>query len=104
MIKTIILTLVIGVVLFELIEHVVFPLFWSIMGRKRKSICGVTGMLGKVGEVKQWKKNEGKVFVNGELWQAVSDIPLLRGDRVVIKDVEGLTLKVNYWRGENETI
>ena len=41
MIKTIILTLVIGVVLFELIEHVVFPLFWSIMGRKRKSVCGV---------------------------------------------------------------
>ena len=64
MIKTIILTLVIVVVLFELIEHVFFPLFWSIMGRKKKSACGVTGMLGKVGEVKQWKKNEGKVFVN----------------------------------------
>jgi membrane-bound ClpP family serine protease len=68
MIKTIILTLVIGVVLVELIEHVVFPLFWSIMGGKRKSVCGVSGMLGKVGEVKQWKKNEGKVFVNGELF------------------------------------
>ena len=84
MIKTIILTLVIGVILFELIEHVVFPLFWSIMGRKKKSVCGVTAMLGKVGEVKQWKKNEGKVFVNGQLWKAVSDVPLLRGDRVVI--------------------
>ena len=54
MVETIILTLVIGVVLFELIEHVVFPLFWSIIGRKRKSVCGVTGMLGKVGEVKKW--------------------------------------------------
>ena len=50
MIKTIILTLVIGVLLFELIEHVVFPLFWFIMGRKRRSVCGVSGMLGKVGE------------------------------------------------------
>ena len=97
MIKTIILTLVIGVVLFELIEHVVFPLFWSIMGRKRKSVCGVSGMLGKVGEVKQWQKNEGKVFVNGELWQAVSDVPLLPGDRVVIQNVVGLTLEVNPW-------
>ena len=95
MIKTIILTLVIGVVLFELIEHVVFPLFWSIMGRKRKSVCGVTGMLGKVGEVKQWKKNEGNVFVNGELWQAVSEIPLLPGDRVVIQNAVELTLKAN---------
>ena len=104
MIKTIILTLIIGVVLFELIEHVVFPLFWSIMGRKRKSACGVTGMLGKVGEVKQWKKNEGKVFVNGELWQAVSEIPLAPGDRVVIQNVEGLILKVNYWKDENGAV
>jgi membrane-bound serine protease (ClpP class) len=105
MIKTIILTLVIGVVLFELIEHVVFPLFWSIMAGKRKSVCGVTGMLGKVGEVKQWKKNEGKVFVNGELWQAVSEVPLVPGDRVVdIQNVEGLTLKVNYWKDENGAV
>ena len=58
MIKTIKLALVIGFLLFELIEHVVFPLFWFTMGKKRKSVCGVTAMLGKVGEVKQWKKNE----------------------------------------------
>jgi len=104
MIKTIILTLVIGFFLFELIEHVVFPLFWFIMGRKRKSVCGVPGMLGKVGEVKQWKKNEGKVFVNGELWQAFSEVPLAPGDRVVIQKVEGLTLKVNYWKEENGAV
>jgi membrane-bound ClpP family serine protease len=55
-------------------------------------------MSGKVGEVKQWKKNEGKVFVNGELWKAVSEVPLLPGDRVVIQKVEGLTLEVNPWR------
>ena len=99
MIETIILTLVIGFFLFELIEHVVFPLFWFIKGRKSKSNYGVSGMLGKVGEVKQWKKNEGKVFVNGELWQAISKVPLLPGDRVVIQNVEGLTLEVNPWRG-----
>ena len=99
MIKTIILTLVIGVILFELIEDVVFPLFWFIKERKRRSVCGVSGMSGKVGEVKQWKKNEGKVFVNGELWKAVSEVPLLPGDRVVIQKVEGLTLEVNPWRG-----
>jgi len=101
MIKTIILTLVLGYLIFELIEHAVIPLFWFIMGRKRKSVCGVSGMLGKIGEVKQWKKYEGKVFVNGELWQAVSEVSLVRGDRVVIQNVEGLTLKVNYWKDEN---
>ena len=94
MMKTIILTLVIGFVFFELVEHVVFPLFWFIKDRKRKSVCGVTGMLGKVGEIKQWRKTEGQVFVNGELWKAVSDVPLLTGDNAVIQNVEGLTLRV----------
>ena len=96
--ETIILTLVIGFVLFELIEHVVFPLFWFIKDRKRKSVCGVPGMLGKVGEVKQWRNNEGRVFVNGEPWEAVSDAPLLPGDRVVIQNMKGLTLGVNPWK------
>ena len=94
MMKTIILTLVIGFVFFELVEHVVFPLFWFIKDRKRKSVCGVTGMLGKVGEIKQWRETEGRVFVNGELWRAVSDVPLLTGDNAVIQNVEGLTLRV----------
>jgi len=96
--KNIIITLGIGVILFELIEHVVFPLFWFIKDRKKKSVCGVAGMLGKVGEVKQWQKTEGQVFVNGELWQAVSDAPLLPGDRVVIQNVGGLTVGVKPWR------
>lgn len=104
MIEKIILILVIGLVLFELVEHVVFPLFWSIMERKRKSVCGMSGMLGKVGEVKQWQNNEGKVFVNGELWQAVSVAPLVPGDKVVIQKVEGLTLKVNYWKDANGAV
>ena len=96
--KNILITLGIGVILFELIEHVVFPLFWFIKDRKKTSVCGVAGMLSKVGEVKQWQKTEGQVFVNGELWQAVSDAPLLPGDRVVIQKVEGLTLGVKPWR------
>ena len=104
MAKTIILALVIGFLLFELIEHAVLPLLWFIMGRKRKSVCGLSGMMGKVGEVKHWKKNEGIVFVNGELWKAVSDVPLLRGDRVVIQNVKGLTLEVNYWKDENGVV
>ena len=97
--ETIILTLVIGFVLFELIEHVVFPLFWFVKDRKRKSVCGVPGMLGKVGKIKQWRNNEGRVFVHGELWQAVSDAPLLPGDRVIIQNMKGLILEVKPWKG-----
>lgn len=92
--KNVMITLVIGFIVFELIEHLVFPLFWSIKNRNKRSIAGVTGMLGKVAKVKQWHNTEGQVFVNGELWTAVSDVPLFTGDKAVVQKVEGLTLKV----------
>jgi len=36
----------------------------------------------------------GKVFVEGEYWQAVSDVPVAQGQRVEIVEMQGLTLKV----------
>jgi len=97
--KDMIMILVIGFIVFEFIEHVIFPLFWFIKNRKKRSICGVTGMLGKVAEVKQWETSEGRVFVNGELWKAVSDVPLSTGDKAIIQSVEGLTLRVKPLNG-----
>ncbi len=98
-IKNIILTLVIAFIALELIEHVIFPLLWFLIRGRKKSACGTEGMLGKVVEVKQWEKNEGRVFVNGELWSAVSDAPLTKGDKAIIERVDGLTLKVKPFSG-----
>ena len=92
--KTAIIALIIGFVIFELIEHLLLPLFFSIKRRKNKSVCGVSGMIGKVVEVKEWKKNKGQVFVNGELWSAVCDRPMVPRSKAVIQNVKGLTLKV----------
>lgn len=89
-----IIIVAIGFLLFELVEHVVFPLIWFIKDRKKKSICGITGMLGKVGEIRYWKESEGQVFVHGELWGAVSEYPLSLGDQVVVQKVDRLTLTV----------
>jgi membrane-bound serine protease (ClpP class) len=36
----------------------------------------------------------GKVFVEGEYWNAVSDAPIDQGQSVTIVEVQGLTLKV----------
>jgi len=52
------------------------------------------GMIGKVVEIKRWNKTEGQVLVNGELWNAVCDVPLPEGSKAVILDIEGLTLKL----------
>jgi len=92
--KSVVIILIICFLLFEFIEHVFFPLIWFIKDRKRISVCGVTGMSGKVGEIKSWQESEGKIFVNGELWRAVSESQLWAGDKAVIKDVYGLTLSV----------
>jgi membrane-bound serine protease (ClpP class) len=38
--------------------------------------------------------NSGKVFVEGEYWNALSDVPIAQGQSVEIIAMEGLTLKV----------
>ncbi len=92
--KSLIIILAAGFLLFEIVEHVVFPLVWFFKDRKRRSVCGETGMLEKVGEVRYWEESTGRVFVNGELWRAVSEFPLSAGDRVVVQQVDRLTLTV----------
>jgi membrane-bound serine protease (ClpP class) len=94
MLKEIIITLVAGFVIFEIIEHFVFPLVWSFVQRRKVSPCDVSSMIGKTGEIKQWKELEGKVFINGEIWNAKSEIPLFQGDKAIIERVEGFVLTV----------
>jgi membrane-bound serine protease (ClpP class) len=94
MIKNMLIALIVTFVLFEIIEHVVVPLVGFLLGRKRRSISGAEGMVGKVVKVKQWNTTEGQVFVNGELWRAICEVPLVKGDKAIIHNVEGLTLKV----------
>ena len=86
--------LLIGWLIFELIEHVIFPLVWTALQRRKPSICGPTGMIGKVGKIRSWNASGGKIDVNGEIWQAVGDSDFLPGDRVEVRQVEGLKLTV----------
>jgi membrane protein implicated in regulation of membrane protease activity len=92
--KTIIITIIICFLAFELIEHVVVPLFWFILKGRKKSDYNVTGMIGKNVEIKQWNTTEGQVLVNGELWMAVCEVPLPVGSKAEILDIEGLTLRL----------
>jgi membrane-bound ClpP family serine protease len=93
--ENLIIILIIIFLTFEVIEHLAFPLIWSLIHRKKKSSYGPGRILKEVGEVKQWQEKEGHVFVGGELWKAVSEVPLNTGDKVAIQRIEGLTLTVN---------
>lgn len=81
-------------VLFELIEHIVFPLVWSIILRNRTPLIGIESMEGKEVKIEKWQGTDGIVSINGELWKATSDGPLLPGDKAIIEKVDGLLLSV----------
>lgn len=92
--KSVIITFIIALLVFEFVEHVVFPLIWFIKDRNKRSNYGVMGMIGKVVEIKRWDKTEGQVLINGELWRAVCEVPLPTGGKAVVQGIEGLTLKL----------
>ena len=92
--KEIFITLLVCVAIYEIFEHVILPLFWTIRNRKRKSSYGPSGMIGKKCVVKEWKGTRGKVSVGGELWDATSKSSLMPGDEGLIQGIDNLTLQV----------
>jgi membrane protein implicated in regulation of membrane protease activity len=93
--KSALITILICIVVYEIIEHFILPLFWMIRYRKRKSSAGPSGMIGKKCLVKEWDGNSGKVQVGSELWNAIGQLQLIPGDEVVVQDMEGLTLTIS---------
>lgn len=89
------ITLLVCLLVYEVIEHVILPLIWTVRYRKRKSACGSSGMIGKKCVVKEWNGSSGKVWVGGELWHATSQYPLKPGAQTTIQDITGLELKVS---------
>lgn len=90
----IIVVLVIAFVAFEFLEHVVFPLIWVLLQRRKKPVTGPEALEGRMAEVIEWRQGEGYVFIHGERWKATGEETLALGTKVVIKKVEGLILKV----------
>jgi len=66
----------------------------AVRAQMRKPVTGSEGMAGERGEAVTDIDGKGKVRVLGELWDARSDIPLRKGERVVVKRREGMTLIV----------
>lgn len=55
---------------------------------------GAAGLVGEIGVVKKALTPEGKVFVHGELWQAVADSQVDVGVKVRVVKVENLVITV----------
>lgn len=76
---------------------IIFGVIRSVIRTHKHSVTtGVEGLLGLVGTaVSDMNHSEGRVFVRGETWKARSDDILIKGDRVKVINIDGLTLIVS---------
>jgi len=66
----------------------------AIRARRAKTAVGSDALIGQVAVVRAPFAPEGKVFVQGEIWNAVSSVPADVGTRVRVKAVHDLQLEV----------
>jgi membrane-bound serine protease (ClpP class) len=67
----------------------------AVRARRNKVVTGEQGLIGEIGIAQSTLAPAGKVFVHGELWDAVSAVPVPAGERIVVRQVDGLTLRVD---------
>jgi len=67
----------------------------ALKARRNKVVTGAQGLVGELGIAQSALAPQGKIFVHGELWDAVSSTNLPAGASVVVRSVEGLQLRVD---------
>jgi len=73
----------------------VFLVGLVIKARRSKVVTGSQGLIGEIGVAQSALQPEGKVFVHGELWDAISSANVAPGEQVLVKRVDGLRLSVD---------
>ena len=71
-----------------------FLLSLAIRARSNKVATGVEGMIGEIGVAVGDLNPEGRIFVHGEYWNAVSSAPIASGKRARVLAVDHLKLAV----------
>ncbi len=67
----------------------------ALKARRNKVVTGAQGLVGETAIAQTALSPQGKVFVHGELWDAVASSILPPGQIVVVRSIEGLTLQVD---------
>jgi membrane-bound serine protease (ClpP class) len=73
----------------------VFLMNIAYKARANKIVTGWQGLIGETGIAQTVLSPQGKVFVHGEIWDAVSSTVVPEGQAVVVRAVEGLRLQVD---------
>jgi membrane-bound serine protease (ClpP class) len=73
----------------------VFLMSIALKARANKVVTGVQGLIGEIGLTQSALSPQGKVFVHGELWDAIASANVPAGQRVIVRQVKGLQLSVD---------
>jgi membrane-bound serine protease (ClpP class) len=73
-------------------------LSFAIKAQLSKVRTGSEGLIGEEGTATTDIREKGKVHVHGELWNAESEEPIAAGERVIVTEVKGMTIKVKKGR------
>jgi len=67
----------------------------ALKARANKVVTGAQGLIGESGIAQSELSPKGKVFIHGEIWDAVSSAIVPAGQPVIVRRVEGLQLQVD---------
>lgn len=67
----------------------------ALKARRNKVVTGAQGLVGEMGVAQTALSPQGKVFVHGELWDAVASSALPPGQMVIVRSIDGLILQVD---------
>src|SRR4051812_5324319 len=73
----------------------VFLMSIALKARANKIVTGIQGLIGEIGVAHTPLSPQGKVFVHGEIWDAVASATVPEGQTVVVRRVDGLQLEVD---------
>lgn len=66
----------------------------AVRAHQRQPLTGIEGMIGEEGEAYTDVDLEGKVFLHGEIWDARSDEPIKKGEKIKIIGTKHMTVIV----------
>jgi len=75
----------------------------ALKARRNKVTTGIEGLIGEVGVAETDLSPSGKVFVHGEIWDAVASSQVPAGEKVVVERVDGFRLTVKPMNADSVT-
>lgn len=77
------------IIIIILLLLLIISIFMGIFVQKKAVSGGDPGIIGSKGKcIKRVSESEGKIFVNGEYWNAIFQNEINEGDRVIVVDVK----------------